>query len=759
MAEIIPVFLGIGEIIKTFYSFADENTNNNNFECELENTRMAFAKQMEQDRLETDQKIKDLQDESSRKLKEIQENSEKNISAINKEINEFKATYEKDNKDLKKAIKDQEDDYNEKIGKIKKQRKKDKESLDRIEKEIVDIKDKFIINKNENDRLKLDNEKLLNENKVYEKQNKDYQTQLDGLLLKQKKESQCSLDQQKNEISKINRNNQILFEEIEETKNKNKLELESLSKKYNDDIEERKKQLKELEKEKKIEEDKKKEEENKQELKDKKNTNLSRKKFLEKSQMIIKQFIEKLKNQILQKNFFDEVLNEYNIDEISKIIEQILSKINLKQVFDIKTKNFLNLVETLNVNPEMNHLNILLLGPTGSGKSTLINVLLELEGQERAEVGDDNNPKTMDFHAYTSNKKKYIRCYDSRGIEKNKEYSLDKFITNSKNLILKNLKGNNPDEFIHIILYCFEGCKFVEEVRDSLYKLMDLYNDETLPIILVHTRGVQGEDDEFLQMIKDTLQKEKRKIDLINICAEKDDDFPAFGIDELYNLMISKVKESVKSACFSSVQNKVKDNFIKVNTDYKNKFKEEFEKIIVEEMKDIRLNSDINDQKKKYLKIFSNNIFEKILFDNKKHLSETCKKILENYLNYFFKWILEKSEQYMIDFISKNSFELISELLSIQHSINAKYDNKLQIQKNTEEWKEELDKKLKEELDNAILFNLLKEGSIFIYDEFNKMLLDILEKNYKIYLKEENEFITNVTKGKVEEIINNFVFN
>ena len=94
------------------------------------------------------------------------------------------------------------------------------------------------------------------------------------------------------------------------------------------------------------------------------------------------------------------------------------------------------------------------------------------------------------------------------------------------------MKGNNPDEFIHIILYCFEGCKFVEEVRDSLYKLMDLYNDETLPIILVHTRGVQGEDDEFLQMIKDTLQKEKRKIDLINICAEKDDDFPAFGIDE-----------------------------------------------------------------------------------------------------------------------------------------------------------------------------------------------------------------------------------
>lgn len=91
---------------------------------------------------------------------------------------------------------------------------------------------------------------------------------------------------------------------------------------------------------------------------------------------------------------------------------------------------------------------------------------------------------------------------------------------------------------------------------------MDLYNDDTLPIILVHTRGVKGEDDELFEIINKTLEKENGKIDMIDICAEKDDDFPAFGIDELNKLMISKVKESVKSACFS---NKIKDNFIKVN--------------------------------------------------------------------------------------------------------------------------------------------------------------------------------------------------
>ena len=53
----------------------------------------------------------------------------------------------------------------------------------------------------------------------------------------------------------------------------------------------------------------------------------------------------------------------------------------------------------------------------------------------------------------------------------------------------------------------------------------------------------------------------------------------------------------------------------------------------------------------------------------------------------------------------------------------------------------------------------MKGGSIFIYEKFNEIILDELEKLYKKYLEKENEFITNVTKCKVEEILNNFVFN
>ena len=49
--------------------------------------------------------------------------------------------------------------------KVKEKYKKEKQST----KEIIEIKDKFIINENENKKLKLENENLLNENKVNEK--------------------------------------------------------------------------------------------------------------------------------------------------------------------------------------------------------------------------------------------------------------------------------------------------------------------------------------------------------------------------------------------------------------------------------------------------------------------------------------------------------------------------------------------------------------------------------------------------------------
>ena len=762
MSEFVPLATAFVGLLTELANNNNNNNNNNqaNYEQDLYYLKKDFEQQINQNQLEFDTKLKMICDENLQKSKEQEANFEKGLIGIQNEIN----ILQKDNEELERQRKIDNERHEEKIKQLKKEFKMKhemtNEKIKALQKDNDEIKKIVLEERNKPNQLKCENEKLINEIRESKEQSELKEQKYNQSLKELQSGYQKSLDEQNNEIIKKRNKIKKLEKENEKNLRDNKIEIENKKKEYDESIQLAKKQYEEYEAKKKQEEEEKQKEENEQKQKDENNKKISEQKFQEISQIKINQFKDKLKKIILEKNFFDEVLNKYDLKEISTIINKIIGAINLKEVFDVKTKNFLNLVETLKVNPEMNHLNILLLGPTGSGKSTLINVLLELEGEELAEVGDDNNPKTMDFHAYTSNKKKYLRCFDSRGIEKDRNYSLGEFIANSKKFIEKKLTENNPDEFIHIILYCFEGNRLTSEIRDSLYKLMDLYTDDTLPIILVHTRSTQGqEEDELIDIIKNKIKKEKRKIDIISICAQQDDDFPAFGIDELNSLMLSKVKESIKSACFSSVQNKVRDNFIKVNVDYKNKFREEFEMIINKEMKNIKLNSNISEQRKKYLKIFSKHIFEKVLFDNKRNLDSNCKKALENYLNYFFKWIITNSEEYMMDFISKNSHELISELLSVQHNINSQYDNKLKIQRNNEEWKKEMDNELRKELDNVILFNLMKEGSFFIYDEFNKMLLDNLENRYKLYLQEENQFITDVTKGKVEEILNNFISN
>lgn len=697
VAPIIAVFTGIMEFLK---GFNDNDNNNRNFSdsAECENMRKQYDMEIKKIQEQSEERMKAMQDDFDRRDKE----KEMQFYQINNSLqNEIK-----EQKNLNLALEKECEEKNKKIEKQKKKMKKiEKEYEEKINKLGQENKELQIEIRNNTESIwkhQLENIKLENDFKNLEKESKKNNDELQKKLEKQELEHQKSLRKQEMEYFELEKKNKIKSKENEEQMQKNQKEIEFMTNELKKNMKLGDEKFNQLEKEEREKEEMKKNEEEKQRKKDEKNKELSTQEFNKEIKIKLEEFIEYLKNKILQEKFFEELLKQYDTNQIIGVIEKIIETVDLNLIFNKKTKKFLDLVETLEINPDMNHLNILLLGPTGSGKSTLINTLLELKGNEKAEVGDDNNPKTMDFHPYTSNKKKYIRCIDSRGIEKDKEYSLDKFIKNSKELILKKLKKKNPDEFIHIILYCFEGDRFINEVRDSLYKLMDLYNDDTLPIILVHTRGVEGECDELFDAIKKTLIKENRKIDMINICAEKDDDFPAFGIPELYNLIISKVKESVKSACFSSVQNKVRDNFIKVNKEYKNDFKKEFEVIIEKEMKNIKLDSDLEEQKENYLKIFTNNIFEKILFDNKNKLSKNCIHFLRNYLNNFFVWTIQQSNEYMMNFISQNSLELISNLLTIQHDINSKHDNKLPCQKNTEKWKKEIDLILKQRLDNNI---------------------------------------------------------
>ena len=100
----------------------------------------------------------------------------------------------------------------------------------------------------------------------------------------------------------------------------------------------------------------------------------------------------------------------------------------------------------------LKHFNILVLGPTGVGKSTLINSILQFDDKknEGAKTGIGVPITLGEPKSYENEEKiKGIRLYDSQGIDKDK-YEIENLINSVKNLVDNQALTNNPDNFISL---------------------------------------------------------------------------------------------------------------------------------------------------------------------------------------------------------------------------------------------------------------------------------------------------------------------
>ena len=264
---------------------------------------------------------------------------------------------------------------------------------------------------------------------------------------------------------------------------------------------------------------------------------------------IIKEQLDKNILKTLKSNII--IYKKENFDDkILKIKNKILEIKNIERLKKIVTKNF----------------NILLLGCTNAGKSTLINEFLNLPDNKRAKESTGGPTDTNDFTPYEGKKndKKYT-LYDTNGITNKGNDSIESKQKNTINEIEKRLKNQDPNKLIHCIWYCFQGSNVQPSDKDFIQSLLNIYTTYSIPIIYIQTQTYSKNQNNTCKLgiekyINKIYNGDKTKVNqqlnnYINILARGDEDKEAFGLDELEKITQKEIEtKGIKSSYFEYIK-------------------------------------------------------------------------------------------------------------------------------------------------------------------------------------------------------------
>ena len=391
----------------------------------------------------------------------------------------------------------------------------------------------------------------------------------------------------------------------------------------------------------------------------------------------------------LDNNFCETEINEEyenNLaSEFNEYIKKIIDSENEGNLFSLRVDNSSDKLTKKMSGQEINHLNILLLGPSGVGKSTLINSILKLDEKKEAKA-KITKPTTKEFNVYESEKISNIRLIDSRGIEKG-DYNIEEFVNEVKKFIEDRELDGNPDNFIHCIWYCITGTRFEDIEEKTLLTLTSIYDDLKLPIIVVYTQAIIPN---YYNSINDEIKKINENIEFIPVISKEIElsegkTIKSKNLDKLLFKSLDKAKNAVYSSVFSSLRKNIKNE---IENEIKNNLNEA--KNILNKKVPIKDDDKENinyDEEMKY-----DDILKTILFghESNKYFKESSKEIIKELIN---KTKDEKNKIYgncLNNFAEKQTSELINKLLDLQSEINEKNEGNLKEYKSSQQFKDEI---------------------------------------------------------------------
>ena len=437
----------------------------------------------------------------------------------------------------------------------------------------------------------------------------------------------------------------------------------------------------------------------------------------------------------------DKYLNAQNIDFIPILSKQIIDKEGGKEIFNQRIKNEIDIINNDEEKFKIKYLTIMVIGQTGTGKSTLINSLLKLEGGNKAPTGMVNIV-TQQTRDYINKKVPYLRLVDTRGIELSKIANVKAIGDEAANFMESQKKPNLSGEvdfnnFVHCIWYCVESNRFQEAESSLIQQLKVTYQDNKIPIIIVMTQAI---NEERFEGIKNFL--ETRGYDFVKVLAKRlkiygDVYVEPFGLEELVDLTIKKCKRAfegdMKAVMIENMSNYI-ERKIKLNTLNDNQL--------------IKLNDNENDIEgnnfREYIKdLYKYNIQHFLNNDDFKNETITLinSEFIKHKKNYF-----SYCQQLSNDIIKKDIPYLADRFLDIQAKKQIEYHQSVKNENRRD----------KNGFINTGTNFLMKEYNLLAYRHYSTYLTTTIHNKIVTSFKEKVDFLIKnlLNKKEVKESIN-----